>query len=70
MILVVRWWYRKEKLRAMKKIEKAKATFSLTKPLVEKLRAESAKEGLDMSAIVILALSDYFRRKERRECKR
>lgn len=49
-----------------KKIGKAKATFSLTENLVEKLQEESAREGLPMSTIVILALNAYFKRKEKR----
>lgn len=49
-----------------RKIGKVKATFSLTETLVAKLHKDADEHGMDMSTIVILALQDYYRKKEKR----
>ena len=44
------------------KVKKVKVTYSLAENYVEALQKESARTGLTMSTIVMLALQNYFKK--------
>lgn len=46
----------------VKKVKKVKVTYSLAENYVEALQKESARTGLTMSTIVMLALQNYFKK--------